>query len=468
MTQRLGSETETLSSLPEAEGGTGTRQTADSIDPSKFGALEQRVGKYRLLERIGEGGSGSVYAAIEDGANEEVALKILRNDVPLSEKEVERFLKEAERLKRIKHPNLVRFREAGVLPDGRPYLAMDLVRGETLSKKLMRGRLPVEQSLRILHDLSLAVEALHAVGLVHRDIKPENVLIDPDERPILLDLGIAQDDTSVSTTTLRGEVRGTPAYMAPERFFGVRASIQSDVYELALIGYNMITGTLPWADPENAHLRLQPTDPCKLEPSLSRPLGDAFLVALSSQPQSRPSDTARLRALLDGHRDTGRVTRLTGVIPNEIRSIPPDPSTRTSRRLLVGAGVLGIALLGAGAIEFRGRAKTGAAASLERSSFDPSAAPVPTVDRGSSLAPAPSSLAVFPLASTMEVSPREMPATSAPAKGKEGVRVPPAINRSSAAASATNSKRPVVRSTTAPAATGTTSNSPSDLYLDRK
>ena len=193
--------------------------------------LPARVGDFELTVLLGEGGAGEVYGGTKGGLP--VAVKMLRGDLELTERERQRFFDEATRMRRVTHPGIVAVLDAGTLPDGRPYLSMPRLEGETLAARIARGPIPVDEALRFFAELAAAVSTLHATGLVHRDIKPENVFLARDtSRPadkrvhaMLLDLGIARDENAgSSTTTLEGKTRGTPAYMAPERFFGSAAS----------------------------------------------------------------------------------------------------------------------------------------------------------------------------------------------------------------------------------------------------
>lgn len=119
-------------------------------------------------------------------------------------------------------------------PDGRTYLAMERLEGETLAAVLARGPLPVARALAVFEELCGAVDALHDRGLIHRDLKPENVFVVADRHAVLLDFGIAKELAApASTTTMDGAVRGTPAYMAPEHFFGQPAGVATDLHELA-------------------------------------------------------------------------------------------------------------------------------------------------------------------------------------------------------------------------------------------
>lgn len=259
----------------------------------------QPLGPFVLTALLGEGGTSFVYAATRDGA--ELALKVLRPELGLEPREVERFVHEARRMHALSHPNLIRVLDAGILPDGRPYIAMPRLRGRALADKLAeRGRLEVPHALALFEGLVSAVSTLHRAGLVHRDIKPENVLwLDPpDERLVLLDLGIARElDAGPSTTTKAGLARGTPAYMAPERFFGQPATIASDVYELALVFYVAVVARLPW-DPADPKARMSPCPPSELGVRLPPAMSEVLLTSLSAGRNERPASVDELYARL--------------------------------------------------------------------------------------------------------------------------------------------------------------------------
>lgn len=258
--------------------------------------------RFEPLRVLGEGGGGIVYAVkIRSGVDVDekrparaVALKVLRAELAPSERERRRFLEEAERMQRVDAPGLVKLLEAGLLPDGRPYLAMPLLEGETLAARLRRGPLPAETAVRHFGILARAVQALHDAGMVHRDVKPENIML-VDDAPVLLDFGIARDiDDDTTTTTAEGRVRGTPAYMAPERFFGAAASVRSDVYELGVVLYTMLVGRLPWGSEKNVTDRLNPASPRDAGADVSGALARVILGALSTRPEMRPASAQAL------------------------------------------------------------------------------------------------------------------------------------------------------------------------------
>jgi serine/threonine protein kinase len=294
-----------------------------------------RLGDFRVLSVLGQGGTGIVYDAT--WGPRRVALKVLHPSLVSTARERAQFLTEAARLQQITHPAVVKVLAAGELPDGRPYLAMERLEGETLASVVARGALSLARALELFAELGSAVSALHARGLVHRDLKPENVFVVADRHAVLLDFGIAKDLSGpASTTTQEGNVRGTPAYMAPERFFGQPAGIATDVYELAVILYVMLAGRLPWDSVSDPEARLSPRPLVELagvpdaldievrralstraqnRPASAEALVEAIRTAASAPvTEPEPGETARLRP---GARDTAPPDAAPGRTPSQ-------------------------------------------------------------------------------------------------------------------------------------------------------
>jgi eukaryotic-like serine/threonine-protein kinase len=323
--------------------------------------LPESLGEFRVSAVLGHGGSGIVYDAW--WGPRRVAVKVLHPTLAGTPRLKGQFLSEARRLQLITHPAVVKVLGAGELPDGRPYLAMEHLAGETLASVLARGALPIGQALSLFGELCGAVAALHAQGLVHRDLKPENVFIVGGEHAVLLDFGIAKElEAPASTTTQDGHVRGTPAYMAPERFFGQAAGVATDVYELALVLYAMLAGRLPWDDLADPEARLSPKPlagvPGELDVTIRR--------ALSSRAQNRPASATALLQLVQAvagdasaappsAAETARMkpeasepkTTPLAWAPTEAAPQASAKAARRGRLALVGAGALAVAGTGA-------------------------------------------------------------------------------------------------------------------------
>jgi serine/threonine-protein kinase len=265
-----------------------------SVPDSERASCPERLGAFKLERVLGEGGSGTVYAA--RWGHRSVALKVLRKSLLTSEAERSRFLDEARKLSDVTHAGVVKVMGFGKLDDGRPYLVMERLEGEVLSDRLRQGPMELELALSIFDQIVSAVSTLHEQGLIHRDIKAENIfLVEGGEYAVLLDFGIAkQEGEPMSTVTREGGVRGTPAYMAPERFFGNAANVRTDIYELAVVLYAMVTGRLPWEDAADPVGRLNPVRPSDIGVKLPGNLETEILQALSTRAETRPESVAEL------------------------------------------------------------------------------------------------------------------------------------------------------------------------------
>ena len=186
------------------------------IDDSESGHRAARIGRFVLREPLGEGGYGRVYRAFDPHLEREVALKVLKPN-RFGEKALERFFREARAAARLDHPNIVGLHDAG-RDELRCWIAYQLVRGQTLSSLRDNGRLTVDEAVRIVRDLALALDHAHGRGVFHRDLKPANVMIDEHGRAKLTDFGLARRDDLDSELTTEGTILGTPQYMSPERY----------------------------------------------------------------------------------------------------------------------------------------------------------------------------------------------------------------------------------------------------------
>ncbi|MEM9557668.1 MAG: serine/threonine-protein kinase [Acidobacteriota bacterium] len=236
----------------EVERLVGLEATVDgvAVHPSGEMATPERLGPYRLLDVLGQGGMGTVYRAVrEDDFEKEVALKILRPE-RLSRPMIERFHAERQILARLEHPNIAYIFDGGTLEDGRPYLVMELVEGEPVDRYCQLHVRDRATRLRLFLQIASAVAFAHRNLVVHRDIKPGNVLVTRDGVPKLLDFGIAKlvsDEGPVVEPTTLSDVSGamTLRYASPEQVAGDAVTTASDVYALGLLLHTMLTGTLP-------------------------------------------------------------------------------------------------------------------------------------------------------------------------------------------------------------------------------
>lgn len=243
---------------------------------------------YELLEPLGSGGMGEVFRARQESLGREVAVKILRTDLPATGWLPERFEQEACTMGALRHPNVVTVHDCVRLDDGRVAIVMEFVSGGSLREKLNDAPdgLPLEQALKWAREIAEGLRAAHAAGLVHRDVKPDNVLIDEAGTARVSDFGLAfSDDVKQPRYTQTGAAAGTPGYMPPELWRGEAAAVRSDVFSYGAMLYEILTGRLPQGS-------FPP--PRALRPDISPALNDAIVAALRPDPAQRPTDMAAM------------------------------------------------------------------------------------------------------------------------------------------------------------------------------
>ena len=259
------------------------------------------VERYRILGILGRGGMGMVYRADDLKLGQTVALKFLPASFTQDASRVERFRAEVRMARQVSHPNVCRVYDIGEV-DGHSFLTMEYVDGEDLATLLNRiGRLPAKKALEIAHELCAGLAAAHVRQVIHRDLKPANIMIDGRGHARITDFGLAVG-TADST---EGEVAGTPAYMAPESFEGKPATVQSDLYSLGVVLFELYTGNRPWeaskvSDWRTKHFREQPTPPSKLAPEIDSAVERVILRCLEKAPASRPRSVLQIAAALPG------------------------------------------------------------------------------------------------------------------------------------------------------------------------
>jgi hypothetical protein len=209
-------------------------------------------GKYRIVRRIGVGGMGSVYEAKHAGLGTPVAIKVLLPQLAKVPTVADRFRREAQVSATLRSPHVIQVTDVDQLPDGRPYLVMELLEGESLQEHLERAKtLSREESVDLTLQILLGLECAHALGVVHRDLKPGNVFLDARggaRTAKLLDFGVAKVKATpeFQALTRPGMVMGTPEYMAPEQAFSAdQADARSDLYSVGVLLYEMLSGALP-------------------------------------------------------------------------------------------------------------------------------------------------------------------------------------------------------------------------------
>jgi serine/threonine protein kinase/Tol biopolymer transport system component len=324
--------------------------------------LGTRLGAFRIESRLGRGGMGVVYRAIDERLDRAVALKVLPPGAVEDTRGRSRLLREARAASAVTHPNLAAIYEVGDA-DGLLFLAMELVTGRTLRERLSEGPLPVTEALRITRGVAAGVAKAHEAGIVHRDLKPENVIVMPDGAVKVLDFGIAKpivapaavsaEADTVSGTVLRfgeaavgpdrravvtqeGEIVGTPPYMAPEQIRGAPLDARVDVFALGAILHELLVGQRAFDGPTVADvlakvLLFEPESPSRTRPAVPARLDRIVMRCLAKDPGARYPDAAALGAALD----------------REIERRPSGPSRRGLVPIAVG---IGLAAVGAAAV----------------------------------------------------------------------------------------------------------------------
>src|SRR5436309_13718353 len=202
-------------------------------------------GRYRLEARIAAGGMSTVYRALDETLERQVAVKLMNREVTSDSDELERFRREARAVAQLSHPHVVGVIDAGE-DDGRPYIVFECVDGETLKDRIRRqGRLPIPEAVAYAIEIARALGAAHARNIVHRDVKPQNVLIDEEGSAKVTEFGVARtlDEEGL---TADGRVIGTTDYVSPEQALGHHVTGQSDLYSLGIVLYEMLTGEVPF------------------------------------------------------------------------------------------------------------------------------------------------------------------------------------------------------------------------------
>lgn len=212
--------------------------------PPNTDFIGRALGKYTIVEKIGQGGMGMVFLAYDATLERDVAVKVMFVNPLDDQRQFERFLREARSLARLQHPNLVHVYDVGQEADCY-YFAMELLQGETLTTAVrMRGAIPAEEFVPALGQILSALHYVHELGIMHRDIKSGNIML-CDSRAVLMDFGLAKDEHSAGLTSV-GAVMGTPDYMPPEAAEGIVAGPPTDLYSLGVVTFEALSGRLPF------------------------------------------------------------------------------------------------------------------------------------------------------------------------------------------------------------------------------
>lgn len=313
------------------------------------------AGRFQILEKIGEGGMGAIYKAVHTRMDRVCAIKLMTSLSHENEAALARFNREAKMASRIDSRHAVAIYDFGEAEGGIPYLAMEFIDGKPLSHILLREKtLSVERVVHITSQIARALTKAHELGIIHRDLKPDNIMItnrDGDKDFVkVLDFGIAKTVTEEAQDNLTktGYILGTPIYMSPEQLSGDQLDPRSDIYSLALIVYEMLSGRLPFEgeNPQAIMIKRVTTNPVPLRavaPSVSDSVERVVMDGLARDPGNRlPTVEAFASALRSAqnmvthslsHRQTSAVVKETAPATEEFTGYrPPDESTTESSR----------------------------------------------------------------------------------------------------------------------------------------
>jgi serine/threonine protein kinase len=265
------------------------------ITAARRDLLGRNLGKYHLVERLGQGGMADVYKAYQPGLARYVALKVIHSHLADDEEFIERFESEAMAVASLRHPNIVQVFDFD-REDDLNYMVMEFVAGFTLEAELKGYKdrqelIPLAETVIIFQALAGAIDYAHAREVIHRDLKPGNIMFTPRRRVVLTDFGIARI-MSMPSLTSKNAVMGTPAYMSPEQAQGEAVDKCSDIYSLGVILYEMVTGRVPFEGDHPIAIVLKLINeswplPTSVNPSLPQPVEQIILKAMNKNPVDR-------------------------------------------------------------------------------------------------------------------------------------------------------------------------------------
>ncbi len=304
--------------------------------------------EYEIERELGRGGFAVVYLVRDLRLKRPLAVKVLNPELIASQTALDRSHLEAQTVARLSHPHIVPLHFVGGEGDFF-YIAMSFVDGASLADQLEReGKLSVQDTIRILTEIADALGFAHTHGVVHRDVKPDNVLLDGETgRSLLTDFGIARSSLSAAKLTATGLAIGTPAYMSPEQLAGDEVDHRTDLYALGAMGYQMLTGAVPFAEGSSPmaimakRLSEAPEPVASLRPDMPEPLVEVVMRCLAIEPDDRFESAAEVVRVLKGEAPTSG-----SYVTAAVRTAPPrTASRRTWIGLAGGVVVIGAALL---------------------------------------------------------------------------------------------------------------------------
>lgn len=263
---------------------------------------EALAGNYEIIRELGTGGMASVYLAHETALDRDVAIKLLPHVYLSDQQFIARFKREARLSAMLEHPNIVRIYRISEDKD-LCYFVMNYIPGGTLTERMVKqGSLTLQEVVSWGMDICSALSYAHEHGVIHRDLKPDNIMLDADDRAVVMDFGIAYAKQGTSLTQ-QGAVIGTPQYMSPDQSCGKELDARSDIYSLGLVLYQMAAGSLPFQASDAVslmymHVHKIPEPPDARNPHVPRWLRDIILTCLAKKPENRFSSARELRQAL--------------------------------------------------------------------------------------------------------------------------------------------------------------------------
>ena len=287
--------------------------------------IGQTISHYRILEKLGGGGMGTVYKAEDVRLKRIVALKFLSPDLTRDDVAKSRFVREAQAASALQHPNICNIHDIEETSDNRLFIVMDCYDGEPLNKLIDRGPLPIDTAIDIAGQVAQGLRKAHEGGIVHRDIKPANIMVGSDGIPRIVDFGLAKL-SGRSLLTKSGSTLGTAAYMSPEQARGDEVGYQSDIWSLGVVLYEMITGKRPFeSEYEQALiysiLNEDPKPMREHRPEVPEAIESICRRAMARESKDRYQTVSEFIADLESYASGTQLSRETGRIPSKHRRL---------------------------------------------------------------------------------------------------------------------------------------------------
>ncbi len=319
---------------------------ATAFQPGRLAPHTMLGTRYEIVQLLGEGGMGAVYKAMDREVERMVALKIIRPELAVREEILARFKQELILARRITHKNVIRIFDLGEA-EGLKFITMEFIEGKDLSSLIKdKGRLSFEECADIMSQTCTALDAAHSEGVVHRDLKPQNIMVDKNNRVIVMDFGIART-VEQGGMTHTGALIGTPDYMSPEQVMGEKVDVRSDLFTMGIIFYQLLVGQLPYkADTIQGAMfkrtRETSASPISVDPTVPLLLNDITVKCLQLDPANRYQTAKEIRDDIEAWRE-GSTRRL------ELPKLPEPVKVPLWKRPVVLVPVAAVLLAAGGA-----------------------------------------------------------------------------------------------------------------------